>query len=249
MPFLDLLPSVCWVCHAWPSQAICPDCVQRFASPQPRCQRCALPLAEPVPISLPLASPLCKSCLALERLQEPGRADALDSCTACVDYDFPWASCVVDFKFHQAPAWAPVFAALMQLNPLLEAQLETVAHVLPMPLSKASLRVRGYNQALELARALSPERTRPQWLMKLRETTAQSELKGAARLRNLDGALALEPMVHRQIKGARVLLIDDVMTTGTTLREAAQRLRQCGASEVHAAVFARTLAPDSGWAR
>jgi ComF family protein len=164
-----------------------------------------------------------------------------------VDYDFPWASCVVDFKFHQAPAWAPVFAALMQLNPLLEAQLESVAHVLPMPLSKASLRERGYNQALELARALSPERTRPHWLMKLRETAPQSELKGAARLRNLHGALALEPLVQRQIEGARVLLVDDVMTTGTTLREAAQRLRQCGASEVHAAVFARTLAPGSGW--
>ena len=136
-------------------------------------------------------------------------------------------------------------AALMQLNPVLEDQLRQVDHVLPMPLSKRSLKSRGYNQALELACAINPQYVRPNWLIKLRDTPSQSELAGPARLTNLKGALAVEPLSYTLLKGSRLLLIDDVMTTGTTLNTAADMLRRMGAMEVHAAVFARTLSTQN----
>jgi predicted amidophosphoribosyltransferase len=73
----------------------------------------------------------------------------------------------------------------------------------------------------------------------LRHTEAQSHLPRSERLHNLDQAFALEPTARASIQGQSIVLIDDVMTTGTTLRQAARLLRQAGARSVGALVFAR----------
>jgi ComF family protein len=112
-----------------------------------------------------------------------------------------------------------------------------------MPLSPARLRERGFNQAHELARRLSPAKTDATLLLRTRDTPAQSGLPRSDRLRNLRGAFALEPLRADAVRGRRVVLVDDVMTSGASLFAAAGVLRLAGAAHLTAVVLARTDPP------
>ena len=164
----------------------------------------------------------------------------LASCHAAVAYRYPWAGCITSFKFHQHPGWAQPLAHIMRQAPWADDLLRQTDLVVPLPLSAERLRQRGYNQAIELARHFAPARVNTDLLLKLHDTPAQSGLPRAERLRNLQGSLAVEPSARSRVQHRRVLLIDDVMTTGATLHAAAQVLLQAGAEAVHAAVLART---------
>ena len=222
-------PAQCAVCHAWPAQPICEACVVCFAQPQPRCQTCALPV--------PAGVERCGRCV-----REP---PPLDRCLAAVPYGYPWADLVSQFKFHGQPGWAASLAGLMRSAPWVESALETADIVLPLPLSAERLAERGFNQALEIARALAPGKVRADILLRLRHTQAQTDLDRAGRLRNVKGAFAIEPLRQAQIHGRQLVLVDDVMTSGASLYAAAQALRQAGAASITAIVLARTDEPDA----
>jgi len=224
----ERLPSRCAVCAGWPSRPVCDACVARFAPPVPRCSTCALPVSEGVA--------RCGECL---RHPPP-----LDACLACCDYAWPWPGQVGRFKFQGEAGWAAPLASLMRSTPWVEPTLERADLVLPMPLAEGRLKVRGYNQALELARRLAPAaRLEARLLLRTRETVPQSGLPRARRLSNLRGAFALEPMRAAAVRGRRVALVDDVMTSGASLFAAAQVLREAGASHIAGIVFARTDRP------
>jgi ComF family protein len=227
-PLIDALasalPGQCAVCHAWPAQPVCEACVGRFAQPQPRCRRCALPV--------PADRAECGRCL---RSPPP-----LDACHAALPYEYPWSMLITKFKFHGQPGWARSFALLMRSAPWIEPALDRAELVLPMPLSRERLAERGFNQALALARALASEKTDSGLLLKVRHTTAQMALDLKDRLANVKGAFAVEPLRASQLRGRRVVLVDDVMTSGASLFTAAEVLRQAGAAHVSALVLART---------
>lgn len=218
------LPSRCAVCRDWPGDPLCESCVARFAPVVPRCQRCAL--------RVPAGMTVCGACL----LQPP----MLDLCLCATDYTWPWRDVIRQFKFHDQPAWAGPLAALMLSSPWVEDALEQADCVLPMPLSCERLAVRGYNQALLLARKLAPDKTGPHVLLRTRDTPAQSTLPRHERLANLADALAVDPLQVDQVRHRRVLLVDDVMTSGASLHAAAKALRHLGAAHVSAVVLART---------
>ncbi len=165
---------------------------------------------------------------------------SLDRCLAAVPYAFPWSGLIGDFKFHDATSLATCFAALLRATPWVEPALEDTAHILPIPLSSQRLRERGYNQALLLARALYPEKTRSEMLLRIQDTPAQHTLKRAQRLVTLNDSFALEPLLLPEIRGARLIVLDDVMTTGATLNSAARVLKAAGAAQVTGLVLART---------
>jgi ComF family protein len=164
----------------------------------------------------------------------------LDICLAAVPYDFPWADLIADFKFQEQPGLARALALLMRSTPWVEPALESADHVLPMPLSRERLQSRGFNQALVLAHQLAPEKTDKNLLLRVKETPPQRTLKRAERLTSVNDAFAIEPLRASQVKGLKLVLVDDVMTSGASLFAAARVLRAAGAAHITGLVIART---------
>jgi ComF family protein len=221
-----VLPSRCAICQDWPQAPLCDACISRFAQPQHRCPGCALPLQPSVQ--------RCGSCL---RTPPP-----LDLCLAATGYEWPWIDLIARYKFQQQAGWASPLATLMRSIPGAEDALDDADWVLPIPLSTHRLAERGYNQSWLLARQLSPQHAAAHLLLKTRDTPQQSALPRAERLANLVGAFAVNPLLAPRLRGKKVVLIDDVMTSGASLHSAAMVLRQAGATKVSALVLARTEA-------
>lgn len=222
--FWRCLPSRCAVCLSWPNSPLCEACVSQFAQPQHRCSGCALPLSPP--------QHRCPSCLA--------HPPPLDLCVAAVPYAWPWVDLIARYKFHQQAGWSSTLATLMLSTPWAEDTLEKADLVLPIPLSPQRLAHRGYNQSWLLAKQLCPSKANAQLLLRTRDTPSQRNLPRAERLANLIGAFAVAPLKAAELRGKRVVLVDDVMTSGASMHSAARVLRQAGVLHISALVLART---------
>jgi ComF family protein len=165
-----------------------------------------------------------------------------------VDYAYPWSSLMARYKFGAMPGWAPFFAALILSTPEIKQALAWLSaddFIVPMPLSAQRLQERGFNQAWELTRALVEQskthaKSHASLLLRVRHTLPQTSLEREARLRNLKGAFQVDPLLAARLSGRRVLIVDDVMTSGASIFSAAQALKSGGAAEVIAIAFART---------
>jgi ComF family protein len=164
----------------------------------------------------------------------------LDQCLAAVAYVYPWSTLVADFKFRDQTGMTRAFATLLKATPWVEPALEAADILVPMPLSATKLAQRGYNQALLMALALSKPKVKTDILLRIQNTPAQHTLKRAQRLIALDHAFAVDPLKIDSLQSARVVLVDDVMTTGASLYAAARVLRAAGASHITGLVLART---------
>ncbi len=221
------LPSQCAICARWPGERICGDCAARWAGVQPRCRHCAVPL--------PGGAAECGACLRAP--------PAFDAAWAAVDYGYPWSPLLAQLKFQQDPGAALALAQLLAKVPGVAAALASARWIVPVPLSAERLRERGFNQSALLARVLARQPGAgacANLLVRTRHTAAQSGLQRELRLRNLRGAFEVPARRAASIAGQRVVLVDDIMTTGATLEAAAQALRRAGAIHICAMVVART---------
>jgi len=227
------LPNTCAVCRASTQHAagrLCEACRARWAAPRTRCRSCALPL----PALPPGSAERCGACL----LDPPPLSGAI----AVADYGFPWDGLLQAFKFHDALDLAPALAAAMQ-TAWQSHGAPAFDLLLPVPLSAARLRERGYNQAAVLARVLGRQTRTPMrfdLVLRATDTPAQAGLPRAARLAQLRGAFVVDPTHAAAVRDRRIAVIDDVMTTGATVHQVAIALQRAGARSVHAWVFART---------
>lgn len=233
------LASQCAVCRAWPADPVCRACLSRFGRQRPRCLHCALELpgAWVAELESRLACPDCQR-----------QRFGLDTCFAALPYAFPWSNLIARYKFSQQSGWAKFMASLLLRQPgalALLQELHADDWVLPMPLAGQRLGERGFNQSWELAKALhrlgnSPAGLSATLLLRIRHTPPQSQLRRTERLANVANAFAVEPLQASQLRDRRIVLVDDVMTSGASLLAAGKTLRAAGASSVSALVLART---------
>ena len=182
--------------------------------------------------------PACRALLPWCGIRLAHAPPPLGTAIAAFRYAPPLDHWLPRFKFHRDLAAGRLLSALMV--PVV-AGADRPQALVPIPLHRARLRQRGYDQALELARPVARALRMPlcaDRLVRIRATAPQSELDADARGRNLRGAFAVRP---GPALPAHVALVDDVMTTGATLQAAASALRDAGVGRVDAWVCARVV--------
>jgi len=215
------LPSACLLCGVrTEAGAVCAACIADLpTAPDPCCPVCAAPLEVPAPV--------CGACLA--------RPPAFDATHALRRYAYPLDHLVHRLKFGRCLAAADFFARdlLADLRPDGDV-------IVPVPLSRSRLRERGFNQALEIARPLSRALLLPldaTSLSRVRDTMPQSRLPWRARSANVRHCFACAG----DFTSRHVIVVDDVMTSGSTLDALARVLKDHGASRVTNWVAARAV--------
>lgn len=217
-----LLPPVCVTCgqEAEGALDLCQGCLAAMPYLGYACRRCALPLAQPG---------VCGSCL---KLPPP-----FEQTFSLFRYTHPVDHLIQRLKFNRRLVNARLLGALMaEALRLQEQRLPDL--IVPVPLHRRRLQTRGYNQAVELARPVGKLLGVPinfACCQRLRETAAQSDLPAKQRRANIKGAFDASGV----LAGKHVAVIDDVMTTGNTVTELAQVMRDEGARAVDIWVCAR----------
>lgn len=189
----------------------------------------------------------CRRCGALDATAD---GDLADACPACAGLTLPfdWARSAVlyrgpvreaihAFKFRGKRALARPLGDLV-LEQAGDVLVPDVEALVPVPLTPARRAERGFNQAALLAERVARGgrlRVEPRWLRRVRATVPQSDLAAAAREANVSGAFVAAPAVA----GRDVVIVDDVFTTGATVRECARALRAAGARRVGVVTVAR----------
>lgn len=228
-----VFPPTCMLCldpGQRPSLDLCPACQADLPRAVPACTGCALPLPQ-------ADSFLCPDCLCQPR--------AFDAAFAAFRYEFPVDSLVRRLKYGGDIAVSRMLGTLLG-NIAQSAHALHVQALVPVPLHRTRESGRGYNQAGEIARFAGRQLGLPvlhNLVRRRHATVEQVGLDAAARADNLRGAFEL----LRPLPVARVAIVDDVMTTGSTLEELAGVLKQDGADWVEAWAVAR--APLKPWRR
>lgn len=238
MPFADLLPVLrqaerwllpgsCLLCNGTVEQEaddplVCGLCRGRFHRlPQPQCGRCGQPLLD--------VRQACRIC--------PSWPDGFDRARSAVWLDDGSRRAVHQLKYG---GWARIAQSLARvMTGLIEPGAAVV--LVPIPLAAKRASRRGYNQAEVLARAIAIQQRLAidaALLNRARETRTQTRLTPEARAANVGDAFVAAPC-----DGARLVLVDDVFTTGATLAAAASALLEAGAQRVEAITFARARPP------
>ncbi len=221
----------------------CPICdTLRHGGPGVLCDRCAEGLS-------PRVGGFCPQC---GEMFEDDEAPPV-TCPECLHTPQPWdrlifhgvyagtlRDLILSYKFNRSFAHARLLARLAHGAFTLHGGLTPDA-IVPVPLHRRRLAWRGFNQSTELSREIGQELGIPVWnraLIRIRHTRPQTRLDRQERQENIKGAFTADA---DKVCGKRLLLVDDVYTTGATLRECAQAVNRAGASGVDVLVLARAM--------
>ena len=222
--------SRCWLCRQplkLAQQGICSYCLRGLPAKPTSCPRCGLPAGD--------SHQPCGRCL---QQSPPWQALVFAS-----DYCPPLSGLIKRFKFQRTPELAPTLARLLLLHWLQahrEQHLNRPEILLAVPLQNKRCWRRGYNQSDLLARPLAHWlgcEYRPAALRRVRTTSPQQQLVARARRRNLRGAFRCD----ENLAGRHVALLDDVVTTGSTVAEIAKLLQKQGVASLQIWCVCRTL--------
>lgn len=227
-----LFPPRCIGCGGDVDEAhrFCRDCFGSLAFvSEPCCKLCGFPFDYDLG-----QEALCGHCMHNPPPYETART--------VLRYDEHSRTLITAFKYADRTDRMPAYAAL-----LARAGAQMIAQsdvIIPVPLHRRRLLNRGYNQSALLAYGISDRCDLPVWpdgLRRIRHTPPQAGLTRAQRLKNVVGAFRVNHSYANALRGKRVLLVDDVMTTGATIQQAAQMLLGGGAKAVYVLTLARTI--------
>ena len=220
-----IYPRRCAVCHRILSdqkRLCCPECRNVFKRiDKDYCLKCGKPVRT--------EEEYCTDCAEKHRSFDRGRSAFL--------YDDRMRRSMVRYKYYGNREYGRYFAVEMYRNLRDEVIRWSPDLIVPIPLTRAKLRMRGFNQAADLARMTGRLLNIPvstEVLCKLHDTRSQKKLDAGERRRNLKGAFT----VLQPLYGLTVLVIDDVYTTGSTMDAAAECLKEAGAQAVYFATLA-----------
>ena len=217
------LPQACVLCAATAGNAmLCTACIDALPRTAAACRLCALPSN----------GSICGECLA--------RAPPFAGTVAAWTYAFPVDQLLQAFKYGGALALAEPLADALAAAVRARGDSNCDA-IVALPLSRVRQRHRGFNQAHEVARRVAVRLQIPivRGLARVGDSPPQATLAWAARSANVRNAFQGDA----SMRGRRVAIVDDVMTTGATLAAAAHAAQRAGADAVEAWVVARTLPP------
>lgn len=223
-----LYPPVCPICMniaecGGEKGAICSGCRKRLRYiHNPRCLKCGKQLSSD-------ETEYCFDCA--------GGRHIFKQCVGVWDYTDEIRKSIYEFKYHNQRAFARIYAKELLEN-CGNIMLEWNAQALvPVPLHSARLKKRGYNQAELVAEHLGKELGMPvdtEMLVRVRQTKPQKELNDRERLKNLENAFIIN---KNGVKYKKVILVDDIYTTGATIDACAAALMSCGVREVYCAAL------------
>ncbi len=229
-----LIPPKCWHCRQWlpPHQAkaaypfVCAPCLENlpWTDPAYSCAHCGQQTAESKRL-------YCPHCLE--------NKFHFDQLWGGFQYEGILQQWIISFKFGKHEQMARMLGKLLALSLMRYQEFPEIDAIIPIPLHRKRLQQRGFNQSLLLAFHTFPKDSNLQhhWLKRVRSTIPQTELPAAQRFSNMENAFQASP----QVQGKRLLLVDDVITTGATLNAAAQTLKEAGARSVNVVVLARRM--------
>ena len=223
-----LLPPSCILCGSKAEERdLCQACEQDIPRIAQACTRCALPLPTHTPVNQ-----LCGKCL-----QEP---PVFNKVYALFPYQKPIDNLITRLKFQGNLVYAKVLGELMANYLQVEYKEKRLPeYLIPVPLHRKRLRERGFNQAVELARPIVKRLDIPLMLkscQRVKATVAQINLPAADRRTNLRNAFN----VTSTITAKHVAIIDDVVTTGSTIVELSRSLQAVGVERIDIWCCART---------
>ena len=223
---LDIIyPPHCVICKQSDPKWFCPECQAKISYLEPPCcMRCGIPCN----------TGLCFDCRDINR--------SFSSANSAAQFSEPIVEAIHQFKYGGHIALADSLAQIM-VNRFQKTELEGKFDlIIAVPEQDSRLIERGFNQAEELARRLASAISIEYVdgvLRKTKKTAPQVGLAAEARTANLRGAFSVA--LPGTVMNRSVLVVDDVMTTGSTLEEAARALKEAGASRIRGYTLARSI--------
>jgi ComF family protein len=204
---------------------LCSACTAALPTIKHACSYCALPLID-------VDATVCGVCLR--------KQPAFDHTIALCYYQQPLEKFISQLKFHRRLEYAKVLGSLLAERLTTFYENKTLPEcIIPMPLHRKRLQERGYNQALEIARPIAKRLKLPlntKHCQRIRATKAQSSLPAHQRRANIFQAFD----IAKTLRARHVAIIDDVVTTGSTVAELSQALREVGVEKIDIWCCART---------
>lgn len=222
-----LFPSYCILCDSplrEDERIVCKSCWTRLEIISDRfCQRCGCPLRS--------GGTICNSCLkggyyfSFNRSLGP--------------FDQRYQTLIHSLKYERMTSLATGLGEKLLFLLRVEPRFVSAQGIVPVPLHPTKLRERGYNQSLLLAQEVSKRRGLPlidDGLLRVKRTKSQTKLTLEERVENVRGAFKV--VSREKIEGKRLILVDDVFTTGSTLNSCAEALMEAGAREIYGLTLA-----------
>jgi ComF family protein len=232
-PLLNLLfPPQCLNCEVRvPTHGtLCIPCWQQIHFiTEPMCHACGLPFDYAIG-----EGALCGACLH----KSPDYTRA----RSAFRYDEHSRRLITRFKYSDQTQLAKIYGTW--LTKAGEELLKQSDAIIPVPLHYFRFLKRRFNQSALLAHTLAKKsgvKCLPNALIRIRKTTPQTGLSSKQREKNVKGAFAINKRYLKQIKGKNILLVDDVMTTGSTINQCTKTLLKSGATQVNVLTLARTV--------